>query len=87
MCLYSTEFSVISVCGWPGCVVLYGNMSYMCLSHVEPLWYFHIKAERGFFLKTFFSLRAEIMSMNRNSLVVPKQGCKCSRVTSVVASG
>lgn len=68
-------------------MVLYGNMSYMCLSHVEPLWYFHIKAERGFFLKTFFSLRAEIMSMNRNSLVVPKQGCKCSRVTSVVASG
>lgn len=86
MCLYSTEFGVISVCGWPGCVVLYGNMSYMCLSHVEPLWYFHIKAECGFF-KTFFSLRAEIMSMNRNSLVVPNQGCKRSSVTSAVASG
>lgn len=37
MCLYSTEFGVISVCGWPVCEVSYVNVSYTCLSHVEPL--------------------------------------------------
>lgn len=35
MCLYSPEFGVISVRGWTGCVVLYANVSYMCLSRSQ----------------------------------------------------
>lgn len=72
MCLYSTEFGVISVCAWPGCAVsLMGNVPFvlyvcvgmcLCVSHVETLRCFNIKAVSVDFQKLTFSRVSEIIS-------------------------